>query len=66
MLPAETRGTVNSLRLMGNRAGQVLIPLAAGAVAAAAGASGVFLMVGTALAGVWALVQFGASELKRR
>lgn len=41
-----SRGTAMSLRLLGNRVGQVTIPLAAGAVAAVAGTSGVVVTAG--------------------
>lgn len=49
MATPETRGTANSLRLMGNRAGQLVIPFAAGLVAAATGAGGIFLLIGMSL-----------------
>lgn len=48
--PAGQRGRAMSLRLVGNRAGQVAIPTAAGALAAGAGAAGVLLATGAALA----------------
>ena len=58
--PAEaapgTRGTALSVRLMGNRVGQVALPVVAGSVAAFAGAGGVLavtgLIVALSLAGV--------------
>lgn len=46
----ETRGTANSLRIMGNRAGQLVIPLSVGLVAAATGAAGIFVIIGASLA----------------
>jgi MFS family permease len=46
----EARGTANSLRMMGNRAGQFTIPVLAGLVAAAAGAASIFFILGLALA----------------
>jgi MFS family permease len=46
----ETRGTANSLRIMGNRAGQLVIPFSVGLVAAAAGAAGIFVIIGASLA----------------
>lgn len=62
-LPLEARGTANSLRMMGNRAGQMAIPFAAGMLAAVTGVAGVFLMMGLGLAGVWAMVQFRLKDL---
>jgi predicted MFS family arabinose efflux permease len=46
----ETRGTANSLRIMGNRAGQFVIPFSVGLVAAATGAAGIFVIIGASLA----------------
>jgi MFS family permease len=46
----ETRGTANSLRIMGNRAGQFVIPFSVGMVAAATGAAGIFVIIGVSLA----------------
>jgi MFS family permease len=45
-----SRGTAMSLRLMGNRIGQVVIPLAAGGVAAVAGTAGVLATAGVTVA----------------
>ena len=45
----ETRGTANSLRIMGNRAGQFVIPFSVGLVAAATGAAGIFVIIGASL-----------------
>ena len=45
----ETRGTANSLRIMGNRAGQLVIPFSVGLVAAATGAAGIFVIIGLSL-----------------
>jgi MFS family permease len=44
-------GTAMSLRLMGNRLGQVLIPIAAGSVAAVTGTTGVLAATGITVAG---------------
>lgn len=44
------RGTAMSLRLLGNRLGQVAIPLAAGSVAVAAGTAGVLAVAGLTVA----------------
>jgi MFS family permease len=52
----ETRGTANSLRIMGNRAGQLVIPFSVGLVAAAAGAAGIFVIIGTSLAAATAIM----------
>jgi MFS family permease len=46
----ETRGTANSLRIMGNRAGQLVIPLSVGLTAVATGAAGIFVIIGASLA----------------
>src|ERR687890_297667 len=50
--PAGLRGRAMSLRLTGNRLGQVLIPSAVGAVAAGAGSAGVLWVTAGALARV--------------
>jgi MFS family permease len=55
----ETRGTANSLRMMGNRVGQFTIPFIAGLIAAAAGVAGIFLIIGMSLGVSWAVAQFG-------
>lgn len=53
----ETRATALSVRLMGNRVGQVALPIAAGTVAAVGGAAGVLgvtgVIVAISLAGVY-------------
>ncbi|MFP5341965.1 MAG: MFS transporter [Candidatus Limnocylindria bacterium] len=45
-----SRGTAMSLRLLGNRVGQVVIPLAAGSVAVATGSAGVVAAAGLTVA----------------
>lgn len=45
-----SRGTAMSLRLLGNRVGQVVIPLAAGSVAVATGTAGVIAVAGLTIA----------------
>ncbi|AXK34990.1 MFS transporter [Streptomyces armeniacus] len=50
--PRGARGRAMSLRLVGNRAGQVVIPSAAGALAADVGAGGVLVATAAGLAGV--------------
>jgi MFS family permease len=50
--PSGDRGKAMSLRLVGNRAGQVVLPAAAGALAASTGAAGVLMVTGAGLAAV--------------
>jgi predicted MFS family arabinose efflux permease len=57
--PPGSQGTANSLRMTGNRLGQLIIPFAAGALATASGAGAIFVIIGTSLAGSAAAVQFG-------
>ena len=49
MTSVSARGTTNSLRIMSNRAGQFVLPAAAGLVAAATGLSGLFLALAAAI-----------------
>ena len=49
LAPPDARATALSLRITGNRIGQVSLPFLAGFVAAAAGAPGVFVAVGASL-----------------
>ena len=49
MTTANAQGTSNSLRIMCNRAGQFVLPFGAGLVAAAAGLSGLFLVLAAAI-----------------
>jgi len=44
------RGTANSLRIMGNRVGQVVVPFGAGLVAAASGVAGILVIIALSLA----------------
>jgi MFS family permease len=53
----ETRGTANSLRMMGNRVGQFTIPFLASLIAAATGVAGIFLVIGVSLAASAAAVR---------
>jgi len=53
----ETRGTANSLRMMGNRVGQLTIPFLASLIAAATGAASIFLVIGVSLAASAAAVR---------
>ena len=50
MTTASARGTANSLRIMGNRLGQFVLPFSAGVVAAATGLTGLFLVIAAAIA----------------
>ena len=50
MTTANARGTANSLRIMGNRLGQFVLPVGAGLAAAAAGISGLLLICAAAIA----------------
>jgi MFS family permease len=49
MTTAGARGTANSLRIMGNRIGQFVLPFSAGLVAAAAGLAGLFVILAAAI-----------------
>ncbi|MPZ58761.1 MAG: MFS transporter [Rhizobiales bacterium] len=50
LVPAGARGTANSLRLVGNRIGQLVLPIGAGAVATVTGVGGIFALVAVGLA----------------
>ncbi len=52
------RGTVNSLRIMGNRVGQAVLPFTAGLIAAATGAAGILVMIALGLLGSSAAVRW--------
>jgi len=56
--PASARGTANSLRIMGNRLGQVSLPFGASLVAAATGVAGIMVMIALSLAASAAAVQW--------
>ena len=49
MTTAGARGTANSLRIMGNRTGQFVMPFGAGLVATVAGLGGLFLILAAAI-----------------
>jgi MFS family permease len=51
MTTVGARGTTNSLRIMGNRVGQFVMPFGAGLVAAAAGLAGLFVVLAAAMVG---------------
>jgi MFS family permease len=50
MTTAGAQGTANSLRIMGNRTGQFVLPMSAGVVAAATGIAGILLVIAVAVA----------------
>jgi MFS family permease len=51
-------GTANSLRTMGNRIGQFVIPFCASLLAASTGTAGIFVIIGLSLAASGAAVRF--------
>jgi predicted MFS family arabinose efflux permease len=55
--PTGARATANSLRIMGNRLGQISLPFGAGLVAAATGVAGILVMIAVSLAASAAAVQ---------
>jgi sugar phosphate permease len=57
LIPSRARGTALGLRFTGNRAGQTVLPLAAGAVAADAGVSSAFLLLAALLGGCAVLLR---------
>ena len=57
IVPPAARGVALSLRITGNRVGQVSLPVLAGIVATAAGAGGIFAIVAVGLAASAASVQ---------
>jgi MFS family permease len=59
---AEAMGTVMSLRITGNRIGQVGVPFIASLVAAAAGVGGIFVVIALTLAVSGAAVHYTRSE----
>jgi MFS family permease len=50
LVPAAARGTANSLRLVGNRIGQLVLPMGAGAVASITGVGSIFAFLALGLA----------------
>jgi predicted MFS family arabinose efflux permease len=59
----EVMGTVMSLRITGNRIGQVAVPFAASLIAAATGVGGIFVIIALSLAISGASVHFGRQEV---
>ena len=57
-------GTANSLRTMGNRIGQFVIPFLASLLAAATGTAGIFLIIGLSLAASGAAIRFGGRRTR--
>jgi MFS family permease len=62
--PKPARGTANSLRVVGNRIGQVALPFGAGLLAAATGVAGILVAIAVTLAGSAATVQLSRSTRK--
>ena len=62
--PKPARGTANSLRVVGNRIGQVALPFGAGLVAAVTGIGGILVAVAVTLAASAAAVQFSRPSRK--
>jgi predicted MFS family arabinose efflux permease len=60
---SEVMGTVMSLRITGNRIGQVAVPFAASLVAAATGVGGIFAIIALSLAISGATVHLGRQEV---
>jgi predicted MFS family arabinose efflux permease len=56
MFSAGARATANSLRMMGNRIGQMVFPVSAGVIAAASGVGGVFAIIAAGLVAAAAAV----------
>jgi len=54
-VPRRVRATALGMRLMGNRLGQLVVPALAGAVAGAAGVSGIFIALAVLLSGSGAM-----------
>ena len=62
--PPEIRGTAMSVRLMGNRLGQTVVPLAVGGAAGASGLAAAFVLPGAMLLGA-ALITVFAGPARR-
>jgi MFS family permease len=56
---ADTRGTANSLRILGNRVGQFVIPFSVGLIAAVTGVGGIFIIIGGSLGFSAAVMMLG-------
>jgi MFS family permease len=60
LAPAQARGTALSLRITGNRVGQVLVPFLASLIAAAIGTAGILLVIGLSLGASGAAIRMSA------
>jgi hypothetical protein len=60
---AAAMGTVMSLRITGNRIGQVAVPFIASLVAAATGVGGIFVIIALSLAVSGAAVHFNRQDV---
>ena len=67
LAPADARGTALSLRITGNRVGQVLVPFLASLIAVATGTAGILLVIGLTLgvSGAAVRVSWRANEAER-
>ena len=63
LAPPEARGTALSLRITGNRLGQVLVPFMAGLIAVAAGTAGILLVIAFTLAASGTAVRMSARRV---
>ena len=63
LAPVESRATALSLRITGNRLGQVLIPALAGVMAAATGVAGILVGIAVSLAASGTAIQLSRREL---
>jgi MFS family permease len=63
LAPTEARGTALSLRITGNRVGQVLMPFAASLIAAAIGTAGILLVIGLSLGASGAAIRMSARAI---
>jgi hypothetical protein len=59
---AAAMGTVMSLRITGNRIGQVALPFAASLIAAVTGVGGIFVIIALSLAASGAAVHFSGGD----
>jgi MFS family permease len=64
LAPPEARGTALSLRITGNRVGQVMVPFLASLIAVAAGTAGILLVIAFTLAASGAAVRMSARASK--
>jgi MFS family permease len=62
LAPAQARGTALSLRITGNRVGQVLVPFLASLIAAATGMAGILLVIAFTLAASGTAVRLSARQ----